>query len=120
MVSKSVYALTGLFVGAVVNILFNLIAAAIQQRAFADQFSNQSLWWLVGLALIGLLLGYWLSGNVTVPASDDQSQQASGSDKGVTMTRLRALLSSITLRGKGIKLTDVFSFGSRIDIDTKD
>jgi hypothetical protein len=120
MSSRPLYAIAGLILGAAVDLLINLLAAALQQQAFADQFSRQSIGWLVGFIVGGLLVGYWLSGpsRVSPPAS---SQPAlAGSAQTVTLTRLRALLSYVKLRGKGISLGDVLSIGSRIDIDTRD
>jgi len=35
----------------------------------------------------------------------------------ITVTRLKALLSYGKLRGKGIHLSDILLFGSRLDID---
>ena len=64
---RSVYALAGLFVGAIVDFFINLLAAAMQQRAFHDQFSLGAVIWLVLAACVGLLVGYWLSGRVQVP-----------------------------------------------------
>lgn len=75
MSKKTVFLVGGSLVGAVVNVLFNLIAAGIQQRAFRDQISSQSIWWMIGCALLGLVLGYWLSlkgeapGNSNIPRS---------------------------------------------------
>ncbi len=43
------YALAGLGVGAAVDLLVNLLAAAIQKRWFGDQFSSQSMWLLGGV-----------------------------------------------------------------------
>jgi len=117
---RSAYAIIGLFVGATVNLLVNLLAAAIQQRAFFGQFSASSIVWLAILAAVGLLLGYWLGGPFQMPASAP-AQSASGKPTtGVSITRFRALLSYGQLRGKGITLSDILLFGSRLDIDTRD
>ena len=64
--ARSLYALTGLIVGAAVDILINLLAAGIQQRILPSQLSIQALWILAGLAFLGLLIGYWLGGKVEV------------------------------------------------------
>jgi TPR repeat protein len=51
-----------------------------------------------------------------------EASQAPASDKPdtVTITRLQALWSENELKGKGIHLTDVLQFGSKITINTKD
>jgi hypothetical protein len=64
--SRPVYAIVGLFVGAGVDLLINLLAAAIQEQAFADQFSTSAILWLVGFSVVGLLVGHWLGGEVRV------------------------------------------------------
>lgn len=116
------YALIGLFVGASVDLVINLLAGALQQRAFGDQFSSQSVLWLVGLAVAGLLIGYWLGGAVAVPASaaPAHAPTSPAADKPVEITRLKALLSYGKLRGQGIRLSDILLVGSRLDIDTRD
>lgn len=116
------YALIGLIVGAAVDLLINLLAGAIQQRAFGDQFSSQSVLWLAGLAVAGLLIGYWLGGAVAVPAAaaPAQTPASPAADKPVEITRLKALLSYGKLRGQGIRLSDILLIGSRLDIDTRD
>jgi H+/Cl- antiporter ClcA len=118
MPSRPIYAIVGVFVVAAVDLLINLLAAAIQQRAFADQFSKQSVWWLVAVIVGGLLVGYWLGGPVRLSAP--HQPEVSGTPKTVTITRLRALLSYAKLRGRGIHLSDIFLFGSHVDIDTRD
>lgn len=119
---RGAYALTGMFVLAVVDLAINLLAAAVQQRAFADQFSTYSILWLIGLAVVGLLLGYWLGADVKLPGESLPVAQTSDSHdrKMTTTTRLHALSSYVRLRGKGIHLSDIFLIGSRIDIDTSD
>ena len=57
MKTRSIYTILGAVVGAVVDLLINLVAAGVQQHAFANQFSIQSILGLVGLASIGLLVG---------------------------------------------------------------
>ena len=117
---RFIYAIIGLFVGAGVDLVINLLAAAIQQRAFADQFNQQSIWWLVGLAVVGLFVSFWLGGKVQIQAPPATPTAPAAKPQTVTVTRLQAILSAIKVRGQGIHLSDVFSFGSRIDIDTKD
>ena len=57
---RTLYTVTGLIVGAVVNLLINLLAAVIQEKGFINQLTSQPIWWLIGLILAGLLIGYWL------------------------------------------------------------
>jgi hypothetical protein len=119
---RPIYALAGLLVGAAVDVLINLLAAALQQQTFGDRFSQGAIWWLAGLAALGLLAGYWLAGSVPVPISAPVPQQpaSGGVVHTVSITRLRALLSYAKLRGRGINLGDILLVGSRIDIDTRD
>ena len=121
MSSKFLYAFAGLLVSALVGILINLLSAAIQQRAFADQFNTLAIWLLAGFTLIGTLIGAWLGGKVTVPITSLPSttrSQASTKQGTVTITRLRAFLSYGKLRGKGIALSDIILIGSRLDIES--
>jgi len=120
MSSRPAFAIIGLFVGAAVDLLVNLLAAAIQKRVLADQFSVSSIAWLAGLAIAGLLVGHWLGGQVQLPPPPPAHPQTRGSAQTVTITRLRALLSYGKLRGTGIHLSDILLVGSRLDIDTKD
>ena len=69
----TVFSIAGSIIGAVVNILINLISSWIQAKAFNDQFSEQSIWWLVGFALIGLILGYVLS--ILISKPDNKESQ---------------------------------------------
>ena len=128
MASKTIYAVAGLLIGAIVDVLVSLLAAGIQQRAFPGQLIPQALWILAGLAVLGLLIGYWLGGKVQVPASSPPSSSSTPSgpsvppgEKATTVeiTRVRALLSYSKFRGKGIHLKNSFLFGSHLDIDTK-
>jgi len=122
MSTQSIYAITGLLIGAATDLFLNILAAAIQQKTFGQQFSQQSLWLLGGLVVGGLLLGYWLGGNVQVKVSSSlpHTSPPAKPTKTVTVTRLKAYLSKIKIRGKGAHLTDVSSTGSSIDIDTRD
>ncbi|HEX9921436.1 MAG TPA: hypothetical protein VGD99_02125 [Anaerolineae bacterium] len=115
------YAVGGLLLGLVANIAINLLSAAIQQRYFGDQFSDQSIWVLAAFALFGSLLGLWLSGPVPVPAAAAPAQTQPSSHSAsdwVSITRLRALLSYTKLRGHGIHLSDILLIASKLDIDT--
>ncbi|HEU0001132.1 MAG TPA: hypothetical protein VFQ36_09555 [Ktedonobacteraceae bacterium] len=123
MPSKFLYAFAGLLMSGIIGILINLLSAIIQQQAFSDQFSTQSIWLLISLIVMGTLVGTWLGGKVNMPSTATHLvTQSSSSSKhsAVTITRLRALLSYGKLRGKGIHLSDIILFGSRIDIDTKE
>jgi hypothetical protein len=46
MKSRAAYAFLSIIAAAIANVLINLLSAAIQQRAFNDQFSEQSIWYL--------------------------------------------------------------------------
>lgn len=118
--SKPFYALCGALVSGFVGVVISLVAAGIQQRALADQFSEMTLWILIGLALLGLIIGAWLGEKLTLhPSSSHRTQAARPeSPDTVTLTRLRAFLSYSKLKGKGIHLQDIMLFGSRIDIET--
>lgn len=120
MSSRPIYAIVGLFVGAAVDLVINLLAAAVQQQAFADQFSEQSIWWLIGLTVTGLFLGYWLGAEQQVPAAPTDQPTVSDDPETVAITRLQALLSYAELRGRGIHLSDILLFGSWVKIDTED
>ncbi|MBD2233101.1 hypothetical protein [Phormidium tenue] len=61
MQEKYTYPVLGLFIGAIVNVILNLIAAAIQQRAISEKFNDRTILWMVLFAIVGLLAGYWLS-----------------------------------------------------------
>lgn len=118
----AVYAIAGLLAGAGVNIAINLLSAAIQQKYFAGQFTDQALWGLAIFAGVGLLVGLWLSGPISVPASTASPQVKplpAGSPHQVTITRLKALLSYGKLRGRGVTLSDILLIGSKLDIDTR-
>ncbi len=118
MSSRPLYAISGLIIGAAGDIVVNLLAAGIQQRAFPGQFSDLELWVLAGLAVLGLLVGYWLGGPIQLPASSPAPSTPTERPGTTTITRLRAILSYSKLRGKGIHLRDIFLVGSRIDIET--
>ena len=118
MRSRPIYAIAGLIIGAIADLAIHLLAAGISQRAFSDQFSNQALWGLAGIAVVGLLVGYWLGGEVHVPATSPSQSTSSEKPETVTITRLRAILSYSKLKGKGIHLSDILLVGSHIDIET--
>lgn len=120
MQSKPIYLILGAITGAIVDLLINLIAAGIQQHAFANQFGIQAILGLAFLALVGLLIGYWLGKPIQVPRYDISSSQSLGGNKPdtVTMTRLRAFWSYNKLKGRGIHLDRVTLFGSTNEIDT--
>jgi len=108
----------GAIVGAVVDLLINLLAAGIQRHAFAQQFSIQAVWVLAGLVLVGLLLGYWLGKPLHLPTSSPSPTVDRGQPDTITITRLQALWSHNKLKGRGIHLSDVFFIGSTNEIDT--
>lgn len=120
---KRVYAVVGVGVGAVANILINLVAAVILENSLYQQLVGQSIWMLVACLGVCLLLGLWLGGSVSVPAdpqdSSGTSADATSSSSGnqIEITRLTALLSYGSLRGRGIRLQDILLIGSRLDIN---
>jgi len=118
MSSRFLYAISGAIFGAAVDLVINLLAAGIQQHAFSSQFSDQALWGLGGLALLGILIGSWLGAKLQLPVSAPSPTGTSEKPDTITITRLRALLSYSKLKGKGIHLSDIVLVGSRVDIDT--
>lgn len=117
--TRPFFAIAGLFVLTAVDLAINLLAAALQQRAFADQFSEAAAIWLGIAAVVGLLVGYWLGGPFRAPNAPSAQPSAVVGTEGVIMTRLRALFSYAELRGRGISLSDILLIGSRIKIDTR-
>lgn len=121
---RVVYGIVTAFVLVLVDLLVSLLAAAIQQQAFGDQFSSQSIFWLMGLIVIGVLAGYWLGGRVTVPApaptqpATPARSSPSHAANTVSITRLRALLSYGELKGRGVHLSDILLIGSVLKIDS--
>ncbi len=118
MQSRPIYAISGAIIGAVVDVLINLLAAGIQQHAFAQQFSIQSIWGLAGLAIVGLLLGYWLGKPLQIPATPSPPSGVEEKSDTVSVTRLQAFWSHNKLKGRGIHLRSLFLFGSKNEIDT--
>jgi len=118
------YCIAGLFVGAAVDILINVVAVGFQQQFFPNQITSQTLWIFSGLIVLGLLVGYWLGGPIQIPGSTAKQHAAFSlhslspeRSETFTITRLRALLSYSRLKGKGIHLSDILLIGSRIDIE---
>jgi hypothetical protein len=103
MQRKYIYPVLGLFVGAIVNIIFNLIAAAIQQRAIGEKFNDQTILWMMAFAVVGLLIGYWLSLKTGNP---DASVYRSGiKAKGVRSRKGQFVADERT--GQGIDAEDI-------------
>ncbi|MEW5960074.1 MAG: hypothetical protein AB1801_20315 [Chloroflexota bacterium] len=110
-----------MLLGLAVNVAANLLAAAIQQKYFAGQFTGQTLWGLAIFAVLGSLVGLWLGGPVRIPPVSAVTASLPGERaRPVTITRLQALLSYARLKGKGIHLSDILLIGSRIDIDSEE
>jgi len=122
---RTTYAIIGALIGAATDVTIAILAVAVQQRTFGDQFTGRGLLLLIGLVIVGVLLGIWLGGEIRVPPAP-QVQQHKVRSKAkqvtvpVTMTRLRALLSYSKLRGQGIVLSDILLIGSTLDIDTRE
>src|SRR5205823_5481104 len=113
MPSKPIYGVVGLFIGAAVDLLINLLAAGIQHRFILDQFNAEALGILAGLAVLGLLIGYWLGRPLNLSASPINQPVHSEPSETLTITRLRAFLSYSKLKGRGIHISDILLFGSR-------
>lgn len=140
MPSRLGFMFVGALVGAVLDLLVNLVAAAIQQRAFANQISTTAFTGLVVATLFFALVGIWLGKKIEVPAVADATAPTAPTGAGVTvpqsvvansltptsppgtiaMTRFRALFSYYRLKGHGIHLSDIFSFGTVVHIDSTD
>lgn len=103
MQRKYLYSLLGLFVGAFVNVLFNLIAAAIQQRAIGEKFNDQTIWWMAIFAILGLLAGYWLS--LRIETSDGTPYRGGIKARGVTSRRGKFTADEKT--GSGIDVENI-------------
>jgi len=118
------YAAICALIFALTDLGINLLAALIQQRTPAEQFSQFSFSLLLVLILVGILLGAWLSSSTTLPPSiaenSEPSTQSHIIDQPISITHLQALFTYIKLRGRGIQLSNVLSFGSVIDIDSRD
>lgn len=118
---RGLYLVVGLFAGIAVNIALNLLSAAIQQKLFAGQFSTGAIWGLAIFAVVGSLLGLWLSGLVTIPANAAPAGTKpipAADPNRVNITRLRALFSYTKLKGKGVTLTDILLIASKLEINT--
>ncbi len=113
--SRLLYSMIGASITVGSSVVVNLLSSAVQQRLPA-LFSDQTLWILVGLAMIGSLIGYWLSGSLQLPVASTPATGRISPDV-ITITRFRALLSYSKLKGKGIHLSDILLVGARIDIE---
>lgn len=118
MQPKHIYAISWLIISAVVDLLIDLLAAAIQQRAFPAPLSNLAICILAGLTLVGLLISYWLGGTIKIPVSPTSKSAHTERLETVTITRLRAIFSYSKLKGKGIHLSNILLIGSKMDIET--
>ena len=120
------YGIIGALIGAATDVTIAILAVAVQQRTFGDQFTGRGLLLLIGLVIVGVVLGIWLGGEVRVRPTALQAQPRKVQSKAklaptpVTITRLRALLSYGKLRGQGITLSDILLIGSTLDIDSRE
>ena len=120
------YGIIGAMIGAATDVTIAILAVAVQQRTFGDQFTGRGLLLLIGLVIVGVVLGIWLGGEVRVRPTALQAQPRKVQSKAklattpVTITRLRALLSYGKLRGQGITLSDILLIGSTLDIDSRE
>jgi len=110
MQKQYIYSILGLFVGAFINVLFNLIAAAIQQRTIGEKFNNQTIWWMAIFATLGLLVGYWLS--LKSESSNEAKHQ--GGIRGRRMKSNKGRFRAKESTGQGIDVEDVEAEG---DVD---
>ncbi len=117
MHSRPIYAILGVIIGAVVDLLINLIATGIQQHAFPNPLGIQVIWGLAGLALAGLLIGLWLGGKSSQTSTSSQTVDYDKPDT-VTMTRLQAFWSHNKLKGRGIHIRRIFLFKSTNEVNT--
>lgn len=107
MQRKYIYPVLGLFVGAIVNVIFNLIAAAIQQRTIGEKFNDQMILWMIAFAVFGLLIGYWLS---LKTGNTNASEQKGGiKAKGIRSRKGRFMADERT--GQGIDAEDIRARG---------
>ena len=97
------YSIAGLIFSVFVGLLINIFIA-------------MSIWWWVGLAVLGLLLGYWLGAPKLVSSSPTTHPSLPVPTK-ISVTRFRALFSYMKIKGGGIHLINILSIASRIDID---
>lgn len=119
---RTLYAIVGAVLLLFLDLCVNLLAAAIQSRSFAEQFDSQSIWLIVWLIVAGLFLGWFFGGGVELPAQNGQIQPDYSETKedSVTVTRLQHWFSRSDLRGKGIRLSNSWLIGSKMNIDTGD
>lgn len=107
----------GVLLGLAVSVAGNLIAAAVQQRAFPAGFSDAALLWLVGGAVVGGLAGYWLSARTARP-TDSKGAPEDYPPSGATVSGLKSQFSSTEVTGQGAHVRNSCLFGSRLKIDT--
>ncbi|ALB40450.1 MULTISPECIES: hypothetical protein [Nostocales] len=110
MQKQYIYSILGLFVGAFINVIFNLIAAAIQQRTIGEKFNNQTIWWMAIFATLGLLVGYWLS----LKSESSNKAKHQGGIRGRRMKSKKGRFRAEESTGQGIDLEDVEAEG---DVD---
>lgn len=124
MSSRLTHGIVGLLLVAVIKIAselcVDLLAGAVGQEIFKNQFDTGSIVALALLSLVGFLLGSWLGAEVELKAVPNDSSQEATNAGTTTVTRLRALRSYARLRGSGIHLSDVLMVGSQLDIETED
>jgi hypothetical protein len=109
-------AFLGGLVGACVQVLLAFLSADLAEASLLDQLVSDRFWYLIGAIVAGIFVGAWLGG--AVPVSSDEGSGQPTADRTTTMTRLRAIFSYIKTRGKGIHMSDIFTLGSKVDIET--
>lgn len=122
--SRPIYAVGGAILAVVTGLAINLLSTFVQQRFFSgDGFNLPTMAVLAVIALVGALLGIWLSAPVKAPLTDPclTPNETPAPPAMMTVTRLQLIFSKLNLRGRGsVLLTKVFSFGSKIEIDTRE
>lgn len=124
---RIVYIIIGAVFGAGSNLLINLSSVSFVNQKSSSPTLFSSPWLLVGMSVFFGAVAYWFSGLIEIPISAptnntiDSSSSANEDveEKSIKITRLVALLSYSRLRGTGIKLNDILSFGSVLDVDSR-
>lgn len=111
-ISRYHYIFIGLFIGFLIGISGNLIAAYIQNDLWDNTFTTSRIAFLVVTSLIGLLVGAWFVSRESSSFRRSKLQKSTS-----RFTGLRLFWSKLKSRGRGVEVDDVFSVGSVIDID---
>ena len=110
--------LLGGILGFITGILGNLIAAWIQTDWMNNQFTTWGITILLILTIIGITIAAFLERGSTATGHSDQPTATSSSPVQIDDTTL--IKSGVKTRGRGIRLSRLFSLGSTIDINTSE